>query len=496
MQTEKMLPETPETMPADKALQGKRVLTLGLGESGLAMARWLAREGARVRVADSRAAPPNADALRVSVPDAELFAGGFPEAAFAGVDLLAISPGVPVQTHAVAAAVACGLPLISEIELFAWGVRKYAPHAKIIAITGSNGKTTTTALTAHLLSAAGVPAVACGNISPSALDALMQALADGALPEVWVLELSSFQLETTRSLNAAAATVLNISEDHLDRYADMAAYAAAKARIFTGCRTMVINRDDACVAAWAGKQWAPPRRISFGLDRPSCAGEYGIADGWIVRGETRLAALADLPLTGLHNAANIMAALALGEAFDEENGILPQRLLAGLATFSGLPHRVEKVAEIGGVAYFDDSKGTNVGATQAALKGLGRKVAIILGGEGKDQDFSLLRPALTAHARAVALIGRDARLIAEAVGEVGVPVHFCADLPQATRWCAAQTQPGDAVLLSPACASFDMFRNYAHRAEVFVAAVHALQRESKNTVAHTAVKNSVKGSVR
>ena len=429
-------------------------------------------------------------------PDAELFAGGFPDAAFAGVDLLAISPGVPAQTHAVAAAVAGGLPLISEIELFAWGVRKYAPHAKIIAITGSNGKTTTTALTAHLLSAAGVPAVACGNISPSALDALMQALADGALPEVWVLELSSFQLETTRSLNAVAATVLNISEDHLDRYADMAAYAAAKARIFTGCRTMVVNRDDACVAAWAGEQWAPPHRISFGLDRPSRAGDYGIADGWIVRGETRLAALADLPLTGLHNAANIMAALALGEAFDEENGILPQRLLAGLATFSGLPHRVEKVAEIGGVAYFDDSKGTNVGATQAALQGLGRKVAIILGGEGKDQDFSLLRPALTAHARAVALIGRDARLIAEAVGEVGVPVHFCADLPQATRWCAAQTQPGDAVLLSPACASFDMFRNYAHRAEVFVAAVHALQRELKDTVAHTAVENSVKGSVR
>ena len=154
------------------------------------------------------------------------------------------------------------------------------------------------------------------------------------------------------------------------------------------------------------------------------------------------------------------------------------------------------MAEIGGVAYFDDSKGTNVGATQAALQGLGRKVAIILGGEGKDQDFSLLRPALTAHARAVALIGRDARLIAEAIGEVGVPVHFCADLPQATRWCAAQAQPGDAVLLSPACASFDMFRNYAHRAEVFVAAVHALQRESKDTVAHTAVENSVKGSVR
>lgn len=462
-------------------LHGKRVLVLGLGESGLAMARWLARAGARVRVADSRAAPPNVGALRVAAPDAELFVGGFPGSAFADVDLLAISPGVPARTPEVAAATARGLPLVSEIELFAWGVRKYAPRSRIVAVTGSNGKTTTTALTAHLLSAAGIPAVACGNISPSALDALMQALDRDRLPAVWALELSSFQLETTHSLAAEAATVLNVSEDHLDRYDDMDAYAAAKARVFTGCRTMLVNRDDARVAAWANEPWAP-RCVSFGLGAPPRDADYGIADGSIVRGGARLAALADLPLAGLHNAANVMAALALGEAVGDGAPISPRRLLAGLVngltTFSGLPHRVEKVADIDGVAYFDDSKGTNVGATQAALQGLGRKVAIILGGEGKDQDFSLLRPALAAHARAVALIGRDAGLIAAAIGEAGAPVKFCDDLPQATRWCADQAQPGDAVLLSPACASFDMFRNYAHRAEVFVAAVRALENEA------------------
>lgn len=493
------------TLITDMALRGKCVLTLGLGESGLAMARWLAREGARVRVADSRATPPNVEALRTAVPEAELFVGGFPKAAFADIDLLAISPGVPVQTPEIATAVAHGLPIVSEIELFAWGVRQCAPRSKIVAITGSNGKTTTTALTAHLLSAAGIPAVACGNISPSALDVLMQALDADRLPAVWVLELSSFQLETTHSLAADAATVLNLSEDHLDRYDGMDAYAVTKARIFVGCRTMVVNRDDARIAAWAGAVQVP-RRISFGLDASPRDADYGIADGWIVRGKMPLVALADLPLAGLHNAANIMAALALGEAVgnkDDETDddalvfsqCLPARLASGLETFSGLPHRVEQVAEIGGVAYFDDSKGTNVGATQAALQGLGRKVAIILGGEGKDQDFSLLRSALVSHARAVALIGRDADLIATAIGELRVPVQFCADLPEAVRWCTSQTRSGDAVLLSPACASFDMFRNYAHRAEVFVATVRALEKAAAEETAQQSGKNSVKGSV-
>lgn len=452
-------------------LQGKHVLVIGLGESGLAMARWLAREGARVRVADSRETPPNVDALRTAVPGVELVCGEFVERTFDGIDLMAISPGVPVQTPVVQATAGRGVPLVSEIELFAWGARKHAPSSRIVAITGSNGKTTTTALTAHLLNAAGVPAVACGNISPSALDALMVAQDSQNMPSVWVLELSSFQLETTRSLAADAATVLNISEDHLDRHDGMAGYAASKARVFDGCAAMVLNRDDEYSTGW--------RRIgrhcvSFGLEPAPQPGDYGIDDGWLVRGAERLVSVAMLPIAGLHNAANVMAALALCEAV----GVAPRCALTGLATFTGLAHRVEKVAEVAGVTYFDDSKGTNVGATLAALQGLGRKVAIILGGEGKGQDFSPLRLSLARHARAVALIGRDAPIIAAAIDGCGVPVRFCADMDEAVRWCAHEVCSGDAVLMSPACASFDMFRNYAHRAAVFVDAVRQLEREA------------------
>lgn len=446
-------------------LQGKRVLVVGLGESGLAMAKWLHRLGARVRVADSRPLPPNAAELRVAVPDAELVAGPFADAAFAGADLIALSPGVPAATPQVAAA---GVPVVSEIELFAAGVRELAPESKIVAITGSNGKTTTTALTAHLLNAAGVPAVACGNISPSALDALMAALDGGALPQAWVLELSSFQLETTHDLRADAATLLNISEDHLDRYeGSLAAYAAAKQRIFQGRGVMVLNRDD----DWSMSSGRCGRRmVTFGLQAPSRPADYGYADGWLRHGAGKLVALAELGLAGLHNAANAMAALALCEAL----GVEPGRLLTALKEFKGLPHRVETVAEIGGVLYVDDSKGTNVGATLAAIEGLGRPVAIVLGGDGKGQDFSPLKPALERHGRAVALIGRDAPAIAAALAGCALPLEHCADMAAAVRWLAAQARPGDCVLLSPACASLDMYRNYAARAEAFIAAVREL----------------------
>ena len=450
-------------------LSGKRVLVVGLGESGLAMARWLSRQGAGVRVVDSRATPPNVDVLRAAVPEAELFAGSFAAEAFADLDLIAISPGVPVDTPAVQAAVARGVPLVSEIELFVHGVRALPQPAQLLAITGSNGKTTTTALTAHLLNAAGMAAVACGNISPSALDALMAAQDAGAMPAVWVLELSSFQLETTQDLGASAAVVLNVSEDHLDRHLDMAAYAAAKARVFNGARRRVINRDDPHNAAWI-----TPDSVSFGLQAPSGTDDFGLVDGVLVRGTERLVALSELKLVGLHNAANALAALALCEAV----GLAPQAAVAGLKTFTGLAHRVEFVAEIGGVCYYDDSKGTNVGATLAAIVGLGRPVAVILGGEGKGQDFTPLASALADHGRAVALIGRDAPQIGAAVAASGLSCHPCRDLEEAVDWCATVTRPGDAVLLSPACASFDMFRNYAHRAEVFVAAVRALQERS------------------
>ena len=455
-------------------LTGKHILVLGLGESGLAMARWLTRQGASLRVADSRANPPNVAALHETAPDASLVSGAFAPGLLAGVDLIAISPGIPLDEPVVQEALARGLPVISEIELFAEGVRARWPSAKILAISGSNGKTTTTALTAHLLNSIGVPAVACGNISPSALDALMAALDSGKTPAVWVLELSSFQLETTYHLDADAATVLNVSEDHLDRHGSMDAYAAAKQRVFQGKGAMVINRDDPRCLAWGDAARSAGRRvIGFGLDLPRLPGDYGLQRGSLVRGAQTLIGLETLRINGLHNAANAMAALALCEAI----GFEAQRLLAGLMAFTGLAHRVEFVASIAGVNYFDDSKGTNVGATQAALEGLGCKVALILGGEGKNQDFSPLRKSLLAHGRAVALIGRDAKIIAAAIEGCGVPMRFCTDMEDAVRWCAAQSRPGDAVLLSPACASFDMFRHYAHRAEVFVGVVHALEKE-------------------
>jgi UDP-N-acetylmuramoylalanine--D-glutamate ligase len=454
-------------------VKGKHVLIIGLGESGLAMARWLARQGEAklLRLADSRVTPPaaNVEMLHRDAPHAELLAGPLSESALDGIELVALSPGVALQTPLVQAAIARGIAVISEIELFAWAVRELTPQAKVVAITGSNGKTTTTALTAALLNSVGVEATACGNISPSALDALMAALDSGKLPHAWVLELSSYQLETTCTLAADAATLLNVSEDHLDRHGGIEAYAAAKGRVFLGDGARVLNRDDARSLAWHKEG----HTVTFGLNAPPRAIDYGIAGGSIVRGDEVIVALAALKLVGSHNAANAMAALALCEAI----GVAPQRLVPALCEFAGLPHRVAWVATIDGVAYYDDSKGTNVGATLAALQGLGRPVAIILGGEGKAQDFSPLKAALAQHARAVALIGRDADLIAAAIEGCGVQTQRCADLPAAVNWCADQAQPGDAVLLSPACASFDMFRNYGHRADVFLAAVRARESE-------------------
>lgn len=446
-------------------LKGKHALVIGLGESGLAMAKWLSRQGARVRVADSRGNPPNVDALRAVAPQAELVCGAFSDVLFADIDFIALSPGVPKATPEIAAAT---VPVISEIELFAHGVRALAPASKIIAITGSNGKTTTTALTAHLLNGAGVAAVACGNISPSALDALMAAEDAGQYPAVWVLELSSYQLETTYHLNADVATVLNVSEDHLDRYeGSMALYAEAKSRIFRGKGLLVLNRDDdySLANGRCGRVM-----VTFGLDKAPRGSDYGIRDGALVKGEMQLLALVDLPITGLHNAANAMAALALCEAV----GVSAERVLPALKTFRGLPHRVELVAEVAGVRYIDDSKGTNVGATLAAIAGLGCPVGIVLGGDGKGQDFSPLQSALKKHGRAVALIGKDAEAIAAAIAAAELPTEHFVEMAPAVRWLATQAKSGDCVLLSPACASLDMYRNYAHRAEAFISAVKEL----------------------
>ncbi|MDD5247629.1 MAG: UDP-N-acetylmuramoyl-L-alanine--D-glutamate ligase [Rhodocyclaceae bacterium] len=464
-------------------LEGKNVLVLGLGESGLAMAKWCARQGAAVRVADTRAEPPFKAELLRSVPLAQFVAGEFDKSLLSGIDILALSPGLSAGLLVVLHARAQGIPVVGEIELFAWALRELGQrdsgpqYARILAITGTNGKTTTTALTGHLCRAAGRVTGVAGNISPAALTALMACLDAGKLPQVWVLELSSFQLETLESLDADAAAVLNISDDHLDRYIDLDEYASAKARIFLSSAetagVQVLNRQDARV-----KNMALPGRklVTFGLDAPHDAQDFGLRQNrnepWIVRGDSFLLPLSELPIAGLHNAANAMAALALCAAID----LAPVSLLPALRGFPGLPHRVEKIAEFAGVAWYDDSKGTNVGATVAAIEGLttaARKVVVILGGDGKGQDFSPLKAAV-AGARAAVLIGRDGPRIGAAIAGSGVPILVAADLDDAVRRAAQQARPGDAVLLSPACASFDMFRNYEHRAEVFAAAVRKL----------------------
>jgi len=463
-------------------LAGKRVLVLGLGDTGLSCARWLSARDAHVSVADSRAVPPQAERLAAMLPAVSLTSGPFDPAQLAAAELLVVSPGVPLAEPAVAAAMAAGVETVGDVELFARALAalnaERAASAdsngpmRVIAITGSNGKSTVTAMCGDMCRMAGLETCVAGNIGLPVLDALLEIEQGFApVPRVWVLELSSFQLETTTSLDADAATVLNLSEDHMDRYADMTTYAAAKARIFSGRGVQVVNRDDAYSMAMV----LPGRRtVSFGLDRCPRGENFGLCEDELCLGGDMLMPIAALPVTGLHNAANALAALALTRALD-----LPmEALLRGLAHFCGLPHRVERVAEIEGVTYYDDSKGTNVGATEAALYGMGdRKAVIILGGDGKGQDFSPLRAAVAANARAVLLIGRDAPLIEASIVGSGVPTYPAATLPQAVAAAHRLAHSGDAVLLSPACASFDMFRNYVHRAEVFVQAVQRLAAE-------------------
>jgi UDP-N-acetylmuramoylalanine--D-glutamate ligase len=572
-----------------KSLANTHVLVLGLGASGLAMAQWCARCGANVRVWDSRLgtaqSPPQVDALAASVPSARLIEGALDEGALADVQRIFKSPGLAPHDERIApllaAAAARGIAIEGELDLFAQALvelkaaRGYAP--KVLAITGTNGKTTTTAMTALLVERAGRRVATAGNIGPTMLETLARVLdeapavaevrtegaqaedaqADGAqaegaqadadrtdgvpvegaptegvptegeiapdpialLPEVWVLELSSFQLHDVQGFEPDAAALLNVSEDHLDWHGSMEAYAEAKARIFGEHSTLVVNRDDAAVAAVAARVLAPPppakgarksrgakpvprKLVRFGVTAPQHPGDFGlVVEGgmaWLTRaleadptlrrraGEVeeihlqRLMPADALRVRGRHNAANALAALALATAIDCP--LAP--MLHALREYGGEPHRVAFVANVNGIDSFDDSKGTNVGATVAALEGLGAdrapaRLVVILGGDGKGQDFTPLRAPLQRHARAVALIGRDAgRIEAQALADLGIESRRFDTLEAATRWAFAPARPGDAVLLSPACASLDMFRNYAHRAEVFVATVHELAHEA------------------
>jgi len=465
---------------------GIKALVVGLGDTGASCVRWLLEHDASVRATDTRAEPPHAQHLREAFPEVPLSLDGFNAADFDWADMVVVSPGVALATPEIQRAIAAGKDVVGDVELFARAIKNTT--SKVIAITGSNGKSTVTSLVGHLCAAVGLDTVVAGNIGLPVLEALDNRETLGKDPDVWVLELSSFQLETTSSLHPDAATVLNISQDHMDRYASLEDYAAAKARIFAGDGVQVLNRDDAMVMAMA----LPGRsQASFGID-PAPTEGFGLSQRkdrlWLCDGEEALLPVDKLPIAGLHNAANALAALALCRAIDlpsqEGRRIrkaakppttpLPyEGLVPALKTFEGLPHRVQRVAEIAGRTFYDDSKGTNVGATVAALLGLTVPVVLIAGGDGKGQDFSPLRDAVK-NARAVIQIGRDGPLVAEAIGDA-CPVRRAEGMQEAVCLAFELSQPGDAVLLSPACASWDMFRNYAHRAEVFIAAVHALE---------------------
>jgi len=445
--------------PEPMALGGRRVLVLGLGDTGLSVARWVEHAGGRARVADTRATPPRAADFA-----GELRTGPFTAALLEGVDLVCISPGLSLHEDVVRAALGRGVPVLGDVELFAWHVRARGA-ARVLAVTGTNGKTTVTALAGHLLRAAGLDAEVAGNIGPPVLQALA---ARAAAPAVWVLELSSYQLETTWSLEPEAAALLNLSEDHLDRYAGIDDYAAAKARIFLGRGLQVLNRDDPYAL---GMGQASRHRVTFGLDAPPSEEDFGVVDGVLHEGSRALVSAAQLRIHGAHNVANALAACALARAL----GAPHEALAAALTEFRGLPHRLQRVRLRRGVAWYDDSKGTNVGAAVAALRGLGRPALLIAGGDGKGQDFAPLAPVVAAHARAVLLIGRDAPLLERALAAAGVPLERCATLEAAVARAAQRAREGDAVLLSPACASFDMFHDYRQRGAAFAAAVAALE---------------------
>lgn len=484
--------------PMPASLEGRKVLVLGLGESGLAMARWAAFQGAGVRVADTRAEPPGLAGLRDMVPGCEFVAGPFTESLLESVDLVAWSPGLSIEIGPSAEfhrlVTERALPIAGELDLFAQalaalGETGYKP--KLVGVTGTNGKTTVTRLVGHLCESAGLSVAVAGNISPALLDSLREAVAAQTLPEVWVIELSSFQLALARGWHADAAAILNVTQDHLDWHAAHESYLAAKRKIYAGAKVAVWNRDDGATRPVP----ATAATASFGSDLPAEVGAFGLHSNrgvdWLAEGvraddapvrRGQLAAAMVRPLMpaealrirGRHNHVNALAALALCRAI----GVPMAGMLHGLRDYDGEPHRCQPVGVIGDVEFVDDSKGTNVGATAAALAGLGRRVVLIAGGDGKGQDFAPLAAPVRLHARAVMLIGRDAPRLREALADTGVPLVDCATLPEAVRQGAAHARTGDAVLLSPACASFDMFRNYGHRAEVFVAAVRELAEEA------------------
>jgi UDP-N-acetylmuramoylalanine--D-glutamate ligase len=437
---------------------------VGLGRTGLSCARYLRERGWRLAVTDTRPEPPQLAALRELDPQIPVRLGALDARLLEDALCVVVSPGVSLEDPFFTEARRRGLEIVGDIELFARAV-----DAPVAGITGTNGKSTVTTLLGRMAARSGVKVRVGGNLGEPALDLLGSAHRAGETVGLYVLELSSFQLEATHSLDLAAAAVLNVSPDHLDRYASVAAYAEAKARIFARCDTAVINLDDPLVVAMPKPG---QRTLSFSL-RAAIGADYAVAihDGgsWLTRRGEPLLRLSAMRIRGLHNAANALAALALGEAL----GLPLPAMLAELESFTGLSHRTQWVAEVAGVTYIDDSKGTNVGATIAAVAGMEGPLVVIAGGDGKNQDFAPLAAAFRGKVRHTVLIGRDGRLVGEAVRGV-CTTEYCATLEEAVLAAAAAARAGNTVLLSPACASLDMFRDYTHRGAVFARAVKEL----------------------
>lgn len=434
-------------------------IVIGLGKTGLSCIRYLTKQGFKVAAVDSRVAPPGLEELRQNFPEVEVYCGAFDEKTLAQADELIISPGVSRREPAILACSERGVKINGDIELFA-----HAANAPIIAITGSNGKSTVTTLVGMMAEAAGKKVKVGGNLGTAALDLLDQQT------ELYVLELSSFQLGTTYSLKPAVAVVLNISPDHMDRYDNINEYLAAKQRVYSGCQIAIINRDDSLSYIGA---LLPKKIINFSINNAPGENDFGITDGYLTHGKKKLLSIDKLKIKGLHNMANALAAFAIGMAIN-----LPlEVMLQTLGNFKGLEHRCQWVANINNIDWYNDSKGTNVGATKSAIEGLGAgssgKIILILGGIGKDADFTALCGCLAKYVRTVVLIGKDALLIERALGKISKILH-AKSMAEAVTICAHEALPGDAVLLSPAAASFDMFKNFEHRGIVFMEEVKKL----------------------
>jgi len=452
-------------MTAAHDRQEGRTLVLGLGRSGLSVCRYLRRLGAAVEVADSRDQPPFGDTLAAELPEVPQLAGGIPVRLPDGVAQLVVSPGLRSDLPLILAAREAGVEVIGDIELFA-----RAADAPVVAITGSNGKSTVVTLLALMIEYSGRKAHTGGNLGTPALDLLA-----GEVPDLYLLELSSFQLEMTYSLHLEVAAVLNLSADHIDRHGDVERYAAAKARILQSCHGAVLNRDDERVAVLRVDE---ARVITFGADAPHDDSEFGIAEvggqRWLMQGRARLMPTSELRIVGQHNELNVLAALAMAHLLK-----LPLATsLDAARAFVGLPHRTEWVAEADDIAWYNDSKATNVGAAAAAIAGMDRPLVLIAGGDAKGADLSLLRATCAGRLRAAVLLGRDADAIAAVLDGVA-PVRRVPGMQEAVAAALALAQPGDAVLLSPACASTDMFTDYTERGRVFTDAVMAALREAR-----------------